>query len=184
MQWFYNLKIANKLLVSFLVLLGFTAFVGAFAINKLADVNQVSTDIEVNWLPAMRAAQDMRYYGAVYRMRESRHILALSDEEMTALEKDALNVKEKIEESRATVEALLASEEERRLLKTFEAKWAEYQNTSKILLDISRKNLTDEAKALFNGASLTAYRESEAALSAIVELNNAGGCGRQQARRH
>ncbi len=174
MQWFYNLKIANKLLASFLLLLGFTAFVGVFAINKLAEVNQVSTDIEVSWLPAMRAAQEMRYYGAVYRMRESRHILALSEEEMTALEQDALNVVGEIEARRAKVEELLANDEERRLLRTFETEWAQYQNISKTLLDFSRKSLTNEAKALFNGDSLTAYRNAESALSAIVELNNQG----------
>ena len=57
MSWFYDLKIATKLISSFLVVLALTAFIGGFAIIQLAQVNQTSTDMADNYMPAMRAAQ-------------------------------------------------------------------------------------------------------------------------------
>src|SRR6478609_96952 len=48
MNAFYNLRIASKLLISFVVVLALTVFVGVFSVVQLAKVNQMSTDITTN----------------------------------------------------------------------------------------------------------------------------------------
>lgn len=53
MNWFCNLKISTKLILSFLVVLSLTTFLGVFSIIQLARVNQTSTDMVVNWAKAM-----------------------------------------------------------------------------------------------------------------------------------
>lgn len=60
MQWFYNLKIAHKLLLSFVVVLILTVGLGAFSITQLSRVNQAAVDISGNWLPSIRAALKMK----------------------------------------------------------------------------------------------------------------------------
>lgn len=93
MQWFYDLKIATKLIASFLAVLALTAFMGVFSIIQLAEVNQITADIRDNWMPAMRAASGMRYRVANYRLKEARYIMTESAPEMAELEVDAAEEK-------------------------------------------------------------------------------------------
>ena len=60
MKWFYNLKIAKKLILAFIVVLTLTTILGMFSIRQLMKVNQASTDISTNWLPAIRTLLDMK----------------------------------------------------------------------------------------------------------------------------
>lgn len=68
MKWIYNLKISTKLIHSFLVVLSLTTFLGVFSIIQLARVNQTSTDMEINWMPSMRATSDYRPRACICRM--------------------------------------------------------------------------------------------------------------------
>lgn len=61
MKWFNDLKIAAKLVVAFVAVLALTAALGAFSVVELGRVNQSTTDLATNWLPAIKATQDMRY---------------------------------------------------------------------------------------------------------------------------
>ena len=57
MNWFNNLKIAKKLILSFAAVIVLTVILGIFAIRELGAVNQASTDMATNWLPTIKAAQ-------------------------------------------------------------------------------------------------------------------------------
>lgn len=174
MKWFYDLKIATKLIASFLTVLALTAFMGIFSIIQLSEVNDTGTEIADNWLPAMRAAQGMRFYAAEYRLREVRHILAQTPEEMGTLEQQAANAIEELEKRRVIYEELIASPEEQQLYEAFQVKWAAYQNVSKTLLNTSRQLLTEEAQRLFAGESRQAFEAMLAEIQKMVELNNEG----------
>ena len=54
MSWFYDLKIASRLVAGFIAVLLLTVFLGLFSIEVLADVNEKSSEIEANWLPSAR----------------------------------------------------------------------------------------------------------------------------------
>jgi hypothetical protein len=54
MNWFYNLRIARKLLLTFAAILHADRRPGVFSIVQLARVNQASTDIATNSLPSVR----------------------------------------------------------------------------------------------------------------------------------
>jgi CHASE3 domain sensor protein len=51
MNWFYDLKIARKLIVTFLAVIVLVGGLGFYAIDQLDKVNQASTNIATNWLP-------------------------------------------------------------------------------------------------------------------------------------
>src|SRR5689334_21026553 len=87
MNAFYNLRIASKLLISFVVVLALTVFVGVFSVMQLSKVNQMSTDITTNWMPATRSLLEMKGLMARYRSMELQHILSSTEADMAGYEK-------------------------------------------------------------------------------------------------
>ena len=60
MKWFFDLKIATKLILSFGAVLLLTAALGVSAIFSMARINDASTDLSANWMPSVLAAMSMR----------------------------------------------------------------------------------------------------------------------------
>ncbi|MCL6484495.1 MAG: MCP four helix bundle domain-containing protein, partial [Janthinobacterium lividum] len=50
MKWFFDLKIATKLILSFGAVLLLTAALGVSAIFSMARINTASTDLSANWM--------------------------------------------------------------------------------------------------------------------------------------
>lgn len=174
MKWFYDLKIATKLIASFLIVLALTAFIGLFAIAKLAQVNESSTEMADSWMPSMRAAQAMRFYVAQYRLREMRHVLAQTPAERTRIEQEATQMLKELEDRKVAYEKLLANQEERRLYDAFMANWGRYQALSNTLLDMSRQDRTEDARALLAGEQKQMFDALSNDIQQMVQLNEDG----------
>lgn len=54
MKWFYDLKIATKLAVTFLLVLVLTSTLGIFSINQLSRVDESATDMSDYYVPTLR----------------------------------------------------------------------------------------------------------------------------------
>ncbi|WP_053157546.1 methyl-accepting chemotaxis protein [Pseudomonas sp. Pf153] len=174
MKWFYDLRIATKLITSFLVVLALTAIMGVFSIIQLGQVNGTTIEIRENWMPSMRAASGMRFFAASYRLKENRHIAADSEQERTTLEQEAEEAKKAFETRLATYEKLLSNAEDRQLLDATRTDWVAYLAVSKDLFALSRQNLTQEAQALLKGESKRVFDLVTADLQKMVEFNDAG----------
>ena len=175
MNWFHNLKISMKLIGMFLVVLAITTFMGVFSIFQLEKVNQTSTDMELNWMPSVRFTSDMNTNTSDFRIGELQHILSVDDKDMAKYEKDLADVQAQFEKNKAEYEKLISSAEEKKLYDDFKQSWAEYMVEQKKLLELSRTNKNDEAKALIRGASQKHFDEASAELLKLVELNTEGG---------
>src|SRR5471032_2912174 len=81
MQWFYDLKIARKLMLAFSLMLVLISGMGVLAVNRLGVVNDVSNDIATDWLPAIRSLAMIKLDLARVRSFEMQRILALSDQD-------------------------------------------------------------------------------------------------------
>lgn len=180
MKWFYDLRIATKLITSFLIVLALTAAMGVFAIIQLGQVNQSSTDIRDNWMPSMRAASALRFWLANYRLKELRHVMADDPAEFAGIEQEAADSKKEIDIRRDTYSKLISSPEEKALYDTFERDWTAYQAVSKTLLDLSRQNRNDEAKAIIRGDSRRAFDAVTGDLAKLVTLNDDGAAAANQ----
>ncbi|WP_433693022.1 methyl-accepting chemotaxis protein [Herbaspirillum seropedicae] len=75
MNWFYNRRIATKLLLAFACVLLLTGGLGIFSIVQLHKVNQSATELATNWLPSIRSLNDMKV--ALSRVRANQAQLAL-----------------------------------------------------------------------------------------------------------
>jgi hypothetical protein len=82
MQWFFDLNIATKLILSFGVVLLLTAALGVAAIFFMARIHTASMDLSANWMPSVLAAMSMRSDVSDVRRWELAHMLAAQDADM------------------------------------------------------------------------------------------------------
>jgi methyl-accepting chemotaxis protein len=175
MKWFYDLRIATKLITSFLVVLLMTALMGVFAIIQLGQVNQTASDMRDNWLPSVRLASGIRFYVANYRVKELRHLLAETPAEQAQFEQEASDARKEVETRIARYEKeLISSPAEHALFDTLKSDWQGYLNTSSSLLAESRKGARQEAMAILKGDSKKDFELVSGDLLKLVELNDSG----------
>jgi len=87
MKWFYDLKIATKLIVSFGAVLLLTLAMGVSGIYSMSRVNQASSDIAENWMPSVRAVMELRTDVGEVRRWELAHMLNDDEKSMSDYEK-------------------------------------------------------------------------------------------------
>jgi Four helix bundle sensory module for signal transduction len=108
-----NVSIRTKLLIAFFALFLLIVAQGAFSINRLAVVNGLSTEMEVNWLPSTRHVGAISAEAARFRIAEARHILSVTDEDMNGAERDMEERLSKLKRIEAEYEPLATSDAER-----------------------------------------------------------------------
>jgi methyl-accepting chemotaxis protein len=172
---FANLKLSTRLVLSFLAVLCLTAFIGFFSVYMLAQVNQTSTDMSENWLPSVRVTSELNTNTSDFRIAELQHILSTDAKEMTGFEQDLAKQTTVIEKNRADYEKLISSPEEKKIYDVFRDKWNAYLVEHRNLLELSRTNKNEDAKALIRGNSQKLYDEASGELLKLVNLNVEGG---------
>ncbi|CAN7253616.1 MULTISPECIES: methyl-accepting chemotaxis protein [Duganella] len=177
MQWFYDLKIGRKLILAFALVIALTCFLGLFSLGQLAKVNQASTDIATNWLPAVRYLGQMQASMSRYRISEATHILLAEDSEMTATDKSMATRLETLRKQQAAYAALVSEPEEKRIYGELQKSLDDYLATSGKLTALSREGKKDEARALFRGGSNKLFRQANEQLDALIKINDDGSAG-------
>jgi methyl-accepting chemotaxis protein len=175
MQWFYRQSIFRKLGASFSILVFLTVCLGAFSLFELGRVNQTSTDMEVNWMPSVRAVSDMNTNIANLRGAALQHILSTNVTDMDRYEADMARLLAAFEKNRKEYEPLISSPEEARLYQSFSRNWEDYMVEHKKVLALSRANQNDEARSIIRGTSQKQYDEAAGDLQKLVNLNVEGG---------
>jgi methyl-accepting chemotaxis protein len=174
MNWFYNLKIARKLILSFAAVIVLTVILGLFAIRQLKEVNQASTDIATNWLPSIKAAQTIQ--ASLPRMRISE--LQMVTSVQPADREDALKaIKSRLDilaKQRANYEKQISEPEEKRFYEQFSKNFSAYLETDKKLAELSGQGQHEQARALFKGESNKLFRSMVENLDEIVKVNDQG----------
>jgi len=174
MQWFDDLKIGKKLILAFAVVIALTCFLGLFSIAQLTKVNQASTDIATNWMPAVRYLGQMQTSMSRFRISESTHILLAEDADMAATEKSMATRLETLGKQQASYATLVSEPEEKRIYAELQKNLEAYQVESKKLTALSRAGQKDEARVLFRGASNKVFRLVNEQLDALAKINDDG----------
>jgi methyl-accepting chemotaxis protein len=175
MQWFYDMRIGKKLIAAFLSVLALTTSMGGFAILQMREVNDQSTLIADNWLPALEMVASIRTLVADYRVAEFEHVINTDRAAKTALEQRHAEIRRQIEENQKKYEPTILSDEERRMVGRLDGAWREYLRFSENVLELSRQGRMDEAKALLAGESQRLFAEANDRAQELVELNRLGG---------
>ena len=175
MQWFKRQSIFRKLGTSLGILVILTVCLGGFSLFQLGRVNQTSTEMEVIWMPSVRALSDMNTNIANVRVVTLQHILSTSDKDMDHYEAKMARFLATLEKNRKEYVPLITSKEEQRQYESFSRNWDEYMGEQKNVLALSRANRNDEAKDLIRGASQRQYDAAAGDLQKLVDINIDGG---------
>ncbi|WP_016832514.1 methyl-accepting chemotaxis protein [Herbaspirillum lusitanum] len=174
MKWFYNLKIATKLIATFLTVIVLATGLGVFAISQLDKVNRASTDIATNWLPTIRTLAQLKFTASRIRSFEQQHILAADAKEFEEIEQNANRQLDALAASRKLYESQITEPEERALYpelgKTLDVMVAEHPR----IIALSRDNKNAEARALMKGESTKSYRKAIEILDKLSAVNERG----------
>ncbi|NHZ96992.1 methyl-accepting chemotaxis protein [Massilia sp. CCM 8734] len=174
MSWFYNLKIARKLMLVFALVVAMACFLGVFSISQLVKVRDASNDIASNWLPSVRYLGQVQASLSRYRISEATHVLLLEETDMLATDKSMATRLETLRKQQASYAALVTEAEETRLYKELKVVLDNYLAESKKVTDLSHAGKKDEARAAFRGPSNKVFRQINEALDAIIKTNDSG----------
>jgi methyl-accepting chemotaxis protein len=175
MKWFYDLKIAAKLIVAFVVVLLLTAALGVFAIIQLARVNAASTELATNWMPSIKAASDMKYDLARLRAGTGQLILANDSSSREYFSKSVNNTLEQLAKDEKRYESLISEPEERAAYGEYVRQREAYMPQQKAVMDAAINGRSDEAATVLRGQSSKLFGSMSELVNKIVKINEDGG---------
>jgi len=175
MQWFYDLKIATKLMISFGLVLLLTLTTGASGIYALGRVNQSTSRIVEDWMPSVRIAMSLRTDLAEMRRWELAHLLTDDDKSMVGYEKRMMDIRASTDADRAAYEKIISGGEERELIADFDRDWAIFMAEHPKVMALSRDHQKAEARALLIGASAKSLAGIFETVNKLVKFSVDGG---------
>jgi methyl-accepting chemotaxis protein len=171
MTWFYNLKIASKLLVTFFVLSALTLLLGVFALHQMEQMQRANEEVSKNAMPSITFVSSTNTDTSDFRIAELQHILSPDAAQMENYERDMRAEQETISSHLEKYEPLISTDEERRLYEEFTQLWKEYREEHGKILELSRSNKNSEARDLLRGRSQEAFNAASKKLDELMKLN-------------
>ncbi|AKJ08003.1 methyl-accepting chemotaxis protein [Archangium gephyra] len=153
MNWFRNLRISSKLLVAFGVLLGFTAFLGFFALACMDAMRGASDEVSTDRLPSILHLADATDRLASFRRAELLHSVTRDARVRDDYERRMLEDLSRFEHSLEQFAPHAVSEEERREFEAFKGLWKTYSASHDEIIALSRAGRIDQAHDLIANGS-------------------------------
>lgn len=175
MNWFSNLKIAKKLLLSFGAVLALTLTVGGSGLLFILHINRSAGELSNKWMPSVQAIMSLRTDIGELRRLQLMHILSTDELAMTDYEARIHARLETTKADEVRYQKLIAGDEERRLFLLARDQWLLFLNDHQRLLELSRTNAKEKARDLASGSSAKGMDTIAGLLTQLVDLNVAGG---------
>ena len=170
----FGLSIRSLLIGLFAMLAVVFAAQGLLSISKISAVNASAVDLGDNWLSAIKAVKQINVLVARLRINQARHMVATTDEEMTAIEHDREARIKELAAERKVYEPLMTTEEERRTFAHFADTWEKSQKIHLAMIAATRGHRHDEATTLFRGDAHAMFRDMIADLDKLVAISESG----------
>jgi methyl-accepting chemotaxis protein len=171
---FENLKVGHRLAASFGMLVAMLLAIAGMALWSMGSMRTSTLEINTNWLPSVERVNKMNTNTSDFRITEFQHVLNTDDKAMAAIEKSMGDTLALFEENRKAYQALISSDDERKIYDAFAEEWKQYLQIHDQVLALSRKNENDKAKALLESSSRTLFESSSAKLDKLIDLNHNG----------
>ncbi len=175
MKWFYNLRIARKLNLTFGVVQLLTLFLGINAIMAMSRIHDSSEEQATDWMPSVQSAMDMRTNVGDFRRWELAHMIANTDAAYAEYEKRMTATQADLQQDIVNYTKLISNPEEQARYDQFKKAWQEFMVEHDKLVALSRQGAKDDARTLATGASTQKLLQVTDALDKLVQLNVAGG---------
>lgn len=173
-------SIRSKIIVVVSILLvGLTA-VGLTGLRQISTINGHLSELQTNWLAAIRSLGEMRTQAARYRVNLRDHIMTADAKAKQDADRNIEMRLKDFEKASKAYEATVTLAEERALVDTYIASWKAFRASAEKMLEMSRKG--DNAAALEYNLATSAPlgRAAEAAMQKLTEFNDKGASGESQ----
>ncbi|WP_044875229.1 methyl-accepting chemotaxis protein [Pseudomonas sp. LFM046] len=167
-----QIPIAYRAAIGFAIITLMLVGLGAFAHNRMAAINQASTQISEIWLPSVQASGQMGLLMAEFRLSEMNHVLAQDDAAMDAQERRMNELLVELAKVEQAYRPLLALPDEKQLFEDILDATRDYMDSHKALLKLSRRNDTERAYALIRGEQNERYESLSRSLAALIDLDH------------
>ncbi|MEX8194679.1 methyl-accepting chemotaxis protein [Comamonas guangdongensis] len=171
MTFLRNLKLANKLLASFVLILLISAVSGLYGLVQIDRVNATATDLAHHWMPAARSLLDMRYQLQRYRSQTMQHVMTNSMEEMAVYDKSMPKLWDELLKNQQQYAQYVQTDKERELLADIGKNLQLYAEQTAKVVDLSHRLLNDEAAEILRGDALKISRAINNSLDGLTEIN-------------
>jgi len=175
MQWFYDLRIATKLIVSFGAVLFLTLIMGVCSLLSMGQVNQASSDLAENWMPSVQAVLALRVDIGELRRWELSHLMVDEEQAMAQYDQRMTATLATLATDRARYEKLISSPEEKASYERFALSLQELLKDNDKLLALSRAGQKAEARAIVVGSSAATIGTLIEEVNQLVKINIDGG---------
>ena len=175
MKTLTNLKISSKLTLAFVVMLILNVFTSGFAVMKMDTINDTSTVMARNWMPSIKAVNEILTSANIMRLSSLAHILSSDEADMNSYEVRITALRKQLAEQIKTYEGLISSKDERdkwlqakNMLGQFDKLWDR-------ALVFSKRNENEQARKIMVEDAAEVSVNIRNVLLELVNLNEAGG---------
>ena len=170
-----DFKIGVKLGAVFLILVVSTALAGGFAILSLARINANTESMANNWLPNVAYVGELQAQLNTMRRSEIQHTIETLPDTKSPEEDIIKAAKAKVEQAGTKYQALISTDEEKKLWDEYQKNLTRYLTASTKLLALSNDPKEAETVgAYLNGESQSALRALFKTLDAMLKHSRAG----------
>ena len=166
MAWFERLKLSHRLIFAFGVTIALTLALGAGAVLQLRQVNSVATELQTQWMPAVRAALEWRSDLQAIRLGTVQHAMAGSEREKRRHTQAVEAATEMYAKHEAEFHALATLEEQRKLMGEIRTLNESFAAVTKQVLEVSSKESNEAAIAMQNAEARPRAQRIEGRLAA------------------
>ena len=169
-----SVSIKAKLWAAFGLLLVSILLLGACAVNRIAVVNDLTTQMADGRVPAIEAVGEVHVRATRLRVAESRLLMTDNEHELRDIRAMLVDRAKALAEARGRYEALIRDSRERALYGEFAKGWDEYMRLHARVVELAERHLTGQAQEIFAGPALASFEQASAQLEQLSTLNHDG----------
>jgi methyl-accepting chemotaxis protein len=158
-----RLHISAKLLTAFSLLLAIIAVMGVFAVQKMGEVDALSSELRTRWLPSAQALGDIHAYLSQFRIKQTDAIYSPSE-----------HTEKLMRNSEVVIDGVLddyarhADARQMAALKQLRDGWTRYKTLNARLIDMGHSD-APLARSLFQGEVLDDFYAVEDQVLAMID---------------
>jgi len=173
MNWFMNLKVSTKLLVSFGIILGFIAVLGGTAAIDLSRLSHNTDDITGNWMPSMNRLNRINIDAGNLRVQELRAVTSDKADEVARHLQESEHFLAAIAATSTDYQKYNSGSEEQALWNAYDVKWQQYLKLHSRMLALLEEHKQSEALSLIGEGGKKTFDEARDAIEADLKYNSA-----------
>lgn len=175
MNWMYNLKTAQKLVLGFGLSLIFALLVGVVAVTRMAQMNRITESLVADSLNGVEALADFQGKFQQIRTIEYRHVLSATpaDEAKAELTVAQTAADKSLESYGATA----FEPDDKKNYEALQTEWHKYEAMGDSLLTLSRQGNLKQSTAMINGPMKDQFYLVRGAMDMMLDWNKTHGEG-------